>query len=178
MTTCQLYCYILASLLYMYAQLASQFRSDLTRTCHGRHRNTTSILNLVNHKNIDGVKIYINTTLQTCRLYNVNYKAAQIQLKNTQYKFQPIMLNFYLLSNAQKLPIMLNIMPTTAYIAIMPQFVHDFIIFNDYISQVPDKFLPVILGCSALIFDLLCSVLYSKENLFIILYQISMITIS
>ena len=34
-----------------------------------------------------------------------------------------------LLSSAQYLPIMLNIVPTTT--AIMPQFVYDFIIFND-----------------------------------------------
>ena len=40
-------------------------------------------------------------------------------------KFLPIML----LSSAQKLPIMLNIMPLTT--AIMPQFAYDFIIFND-----------------------------------------------
>ena len=58
MTSCQLYCYILASQLYM--QVASQFSSDLTRTGHGRHRNTTSLLNLVSHKNIDAVNIRLN----------------------------------------------------------------------------------------------------------------------
>ena len=48
-------------------------------------------------------------------------------------KPRPIMLNFLpimLLSNAQKyLPIMLNIMLMTT--EIMPQFVYDFILFND-----------------------------------------------
>ena len=34
----------------------------------------------------------------------------------------------------KKLPIMLNIMPMTT--AIMPQFVYDFIIFNEQISMV------------------------------------------
>ena len=46
------------------------------------------------------------------------------------------MLNFYLLffwSMLKKLPIMLNIMPMTT--AIMPEFVYDFVIFNDYIIQ-------------------------------------------
>ena len=33
----------------------------------------------------------------------------------------------------KKLPVMLNIMPMTT--AIMPQFVYDFIIFNNYISM-------------------------------------------
>ena len=40
--------------------------------------------------------------------------------------------------------------------AIMPQFVYHFIIF-----KATDKFLPIVLGYSALIFDLLCSILYS-----------------
>ena len=57
--------------------------------------------------------------------------------------------------------IMLNIMPMTT--AIMPQFVYDFIILMTRLAYIAglalalDKFIPISLGCSALIFDLLCS---------------------
>ena len=46
------------------------------------------------------------------------------------------MLNFYLICFwlMLKIAIMLNIMPITT--TVMPQFVYDFIIFNDYISIV------------------------------------------
>ena len=72
----------------------------------------------------------------------------------------PIMLKILLimlLSSAQKMPIMLNIMPITT--AIMPQFLHNFIVINDYISMVglqADVFYNM-LCCSVLIFDILCS---------------------
>ena len=45
-------------------------------------------------------------------------------------KILPIML----LSSAQKLSIMLNILYLQLLHAIMPQFIYNFIIFNDYIS--------------------------------------------
>ena len=47
-------------------------------------------------------------------------------------KLQPIMLKFYLFcfwAMLKKFPITLNIMPMTT--AIMPQFVYNFIVFND-----------------------------------------------
>ena len=54
---------------------------------------------------------------------------------------------------SQKLPIMLNIMPITT--PVMPQFIYNSIIFNDYISIVglqADVFY-IMLCCSVLIFD-------------------------
>ena len=57
------------------------------------------------------------------------------QFISSPIKPRPIMLNFYTyyafeqLQCSKNLPIMLNIMPMTT--AIMPQFVYDFIIFND-----------------------------------------------
>ena len=51
-------------------------------------------------------------------------------------------------------PIMLNIMPMT--IAIMPQFLYDFITRLAWLAS-----RSIILGCSALMFDLLCSILCS-----------------
>ena len=77
-------------------------------------------------------------------------------------KILPIML----LSSAQKLSIMLNILYLQLLHAIMPQFIYNFIIFNDYISLV--RLQPVM----SLISDLLCS----WENLCLILYQVGMIT--
>ena len=62
----------------------------------------------------------------------------------------PIML----LSSAQEVThYMLNIMPITT--AIMPQFIYNFIIFNDYISLV--RLQPVMFWSMSLISDLLCS---------------------
>ena len=84
--------------------------------------------------------------------------------------FLPIML----LSAAQKLPIMLNIMPITT--AIMPQFIYNFIIFNNYISTVRlQSVYSLIFTCcdtlNTLISDLLlCTILCSWENLCLILY--------
>ena len=56
------------------------------------------------------------------------------------------------------MPIMLNIMSMTT--GIVPQFVFDFILTTrlEYCSLAPVKLLPIILGCSALIFDLLSSI--------------------
>ena len=77
----------------------------------------------------------------------------------------PIML----LSSAQEVThYMLNIMPITT--AIMPQFIYNFIIFNDYISLVSLQ--PVVFCSMSLISDLLCL----WENLCLILYQVGMIT--
>ena len=62
---------------------------------------------------------------------------------------------------SKKLPIMLNIMPITT--AIMPQFVYNFIILITIIAYVVrvqtvmSLFLLIMIGCSALIFDVLCS---------------------
>ena len=61
-----------------------------------------------------------------------------LNLNYTVCKPQPIMLNFvptyYSFEQCSKMPIMLNIMPMTP--TIMPQFVYDFMIFNDLISIV------------------------------------------
>ena len=84
---------------------------------------------------------------------------------------QPITLKILfivLLSSSQKLPIMLNIIPITT--SVMPQFIYNFIIFNDCIS--------IVRLMSALILYTLCSILCLWENLCLILHQFGMIIIS
>ena len=74
---------------------------------------------------------------------------------------------------------MLDIMPITTYMYYNYAIVHkQYCLFNVYISKV--KFQPVVLyimlRCSALSLNVSCSIIYSWENLCLILYHLGIIT--
>ena len=99
-------------------------------------------------------------------------------VRGITYRAWPIMLKclpIILLNSAQKGYPLCSILCSYITTAIMLQSIHNFVIFTDYIRIV--RLQPVVLCCSALIFDVSCSMLRSWEKLCLILYHIGMITI-